>query len=376
MKIYKHTFLCKNMIAPINTSWDFYPYNEYSVYDMCFFDIETTGLSAGASSIYLIGAGVYVGDSFEVTQWFADDYDSEKIIIESFFEFAEKYKILFQYNGYSFDIPYIRQKCKTHNIKSTFFNQIKSIDLYTSLRQYGTMLGLPDKKLKSFEQYVGLHRDDRFNGGELISVYSEYMQNKYLHKDNEDQLHLLLLHNYEDITGLSQIASLMFLKELNKLTVSPINARLYSDYLHIEYSCNLPGDYSFELNIPCSCNDINYNLHLQWTKGKILLNIPVITTTLRYYFTDYKDYYYMINEDKVIHKSVAIYTDASVRRKAKKAECFVSKKGRYIPVTKPGCYSAHTKIFREEYTSKEYFIEYDDSYISDNAWLIAYYNNI
>ncbi|WP_242821567.1 ribonuclease H-like domain-containing protein [Oribacterium sp. oral taxon 108] len=32
--------------------------------------------------------------------------------------------------------------------------------------------------LKSCERFLGIYREDRCNGGELISVYREYLQNK------------------------------------------------------------------------------------------------------------------------------------------------------------------------------------------------------
>ena len=107
--------------------------------------------------------------------------------------------------------------------------------------------------------------------------------------------------------------------------------------------------------------------------NRITLTIPVFTTTLNYYFTDYKDYYYMTEEHTVMHKSIAVYTDASVRRKAKKSECYVSKDGIFIPVIKAGCFSADMHIFRKDYTSKNYFIELTENMYENTEWLLAYY---
>lgn len=377
MQIYTHEFRCSDMVSPVGTEWDFYPYNHYSYRDMCFFDIETTGLSAATSSIYLIGAGYYSGDNFIVIQWFADDYNSEKDIINAFLEHISSYKVLLQYNGNTFDIPYIQNKCKRYRISCTTLNSMVHIDLYASLRRYGSLLGLPNKKLISYERYIGLIRDDTFNGGELIHVYSEYMQNRYLHRENDKLLNMLLLHNYEDITGLSQVASLMFLKELDKLSVDITNVKYNGDYINVCYTCSMPGNYSFRLELPCDievCHE--HNIVCEWNNGIINLSIPVIHTTLLYYFTDYKDYYYMIDEGTVMHKSVAVYTDSSVRRKAKKSECYVSKTGDYIPVKKHGCFSGNTRIFRKNYTSKEYYIEYYDKMLEETDWLITYYRQL
>lgn len=378
MKIYEHSFLCKDMISPLNYSWNFFPYNEFSPCDMCFFDIETTGLSSDTSSIYLIGAGYYKGDCFNVIQWFADDYDSEREILISFLSFIEQYSVLFQYNGNTFDLPFIKSKCKKHNVDYSILNKHRHIDLYAGLRQYSKLLNLPNKKLKSFEEYVGLKRDDMYNGGELIAVYSKYMQNQFLNQENDSLLDLLLLHNYEDITGLSQIASLLFLREIDKLPLTVTDAVYNKTSLDITYSCNIPGNYSFELNIPFGQSDSNTscNIVCSWNNNDIQLSIPVIRTSLNYFFADYKDYYYMINEGTVMHKSVAIYTDSSARRKAKKAECFVGKTSSFLPVCKQGCFSNGHRIFKNNYTSKEYFIEYNEKMLNDTELLLTYYRQL
>lgn len=376
MITYTHTFSLDKMISPTGDNWDFYPYNEYVLSEICFFDIETTGLSADTSNIYLIGAGVYENDYFKVIQWFADDYNSEKDMLISFIDFIKSYKVIMHYNGSVFDIPFIQRKCRRHRLNSTPLGNLKSVDLYTSLRKYASLLNLPNKKLKSFEAYIGLDRDDMFDGGQLIDVYAEYMQNKYLAKDNDMLLKLLLLHNYEDITGLSQVASLLFLKELNRLSVTVNNISFSEDNsdIIVTYSCLLCGNYNFSYEIPVS--DTGMAIKLSFSMDRITLSIPVFRTALNYYFTDYKDYYYMTEEHTVMHKSVAVYTDSSVRRKAKKSECYVSKEGVFIPVIKSGCFSADMHIFRKDYTSKNYFIEFTDDMYENTEWLLTYYRQL
>lgn len=59
---------------------------------------------------------------------------------------------------------------------------MKNLDIYHALRKYAALLQLPDKKLKSFERYVGLNRDDTFNGGELIRgicrIHTKYISSQ------------------------------------------------------------------------------------------------------------------------------------------------------------------------------------------------------
>ena len=118
-----------------------------------FFDIETTGLSPKASSLYLIG-GMHYDPLYEqwcLIQWFADDYKSEKKILEYFLEYLKKFRVLYHFNGATFDIPYILQKCQKHHIpvpsnvqelfenvlsyQTTFNNKRYSIDLLKEITQ-------------------------------------------------------------------------------------------------------------------------------------------------------------------------------------------------------------------------------------------------
>ncbi len=368
MIIYENAFPFNSLMLP-DKSWNFYPFDTYGLNEICYFDIETTGLSADTSNVYLIGLGFYTDGGFHVKQWFADDYNSEKQILKEFLEELSAFKIIMHYNGSTFDIPYINKKCKRHKLNPAPLNEIKSLDMYTALRKYAPILGLPNKKLKSFEQYVGLHRDDIFNGGELIDVYAEFMQRRYINGGDEKLLHTLLLHNYEDITGLSSVASLLFLKKLASLDVTFEKASVvlenYNEYVIAEYSCKLTGNYSLSFN--------ENGVQVTYQNNKVFIHIPVISDTLKYFLNDYKDYYYMINEETVMHKSVAIYTDSSVRRKAKKAECFVKKTAKFIPVQKPGCFSDTYHIFRTELNSKEYFLELTSDFLENKEFFMEYY---
>ncbi|HEX3023441.1 MAG TPA: ribonuclease H-like domain-containing protein, partial [Lachnospiraceae bacterium] len=55
--------------------------NEYKLEEILFFDIETTGFSPESTLLYLIGCIYYQGGSWQITQWFADDNESEQNIL-------------------------------------------------------------------------------------------------------------------------------------------------------------------------------------------------------------------------------------------------------------------------------------------------------
>ncbi len=81
--------------------------------EILFFDIETTGLSPKASSLYMIGVMFFDQkcNAWHIRQFFADNYKSEPGIITSFLEILGNYKYLYHFNGKTFDIPYILNKC-------------------------------------------------------------------------------------------------------------------------------------------------------------------------------------------------------------------------------------------------------------------------
>ena len=90
--------------------------------------------------------------------------------------------------------------------------------------------------------------------------------------------------------------------------------------------------------------------------GSALLRIPVINTTLKQFYDNYKDYYYLPAEDCCVHKSVASGVDKSRRENAKKETCYVKHSGLFIPLLTPEA----SVTFRETYESKDMFIPYSE----------------
>ena len=79
--------------------------------------------------------------------------------------------------------------------------------------------------------------------------------------------------------------------------------------------------------------------------GKI--KMPLYEGTLKYFYPDYQNYYFLPYEDEAIHKSVAIYTDPSRRRKAKASDCYKKYSGTFVSA--PGNLSI--PVLKESYKS-------------------------
>ena len=156
---------------------------------LLFFDIETTGFSAKTSSLYLIGCLYFEKGVPMIRQWFAETIQEESSLLFEFFDFMKNYDHLIHYNGSGFDIPYLMQKCAHYNLPYTF-EEIESIDLYKILSPVKSMLKLENLKQKTVESYLDIQRDDLYNGGELISVYQNFLKSP-----SKEAMELLLLHN-------------------------------------------------------------------------------------------------------------------------------------------------------------------------------------
>ena len=98
----------KTIQSTVSTPDELYPFHQ-PLEQIAFFDIETTGLSPKTSSIYLIGVMHYNShkQSWQITQWFADDYQSEEPILEAFLSYLEDFSYLYHFNGCTFDIPFV-----------------------------------------------------------------------------------------------------------------------------------------------------------------------------------------------------------------------------------------------------------------------------
>lgn len=292
--------------------------------DQCvFFDIETTGLSWKSSHLYLLGAVYREEGQWIHRQWFCQRPGEEKEVLLQFSELLNSHQWLIHYNGNTFDVPYLMHKFTFYNIRQSW-EHLSQLDLYQELLPYKKLLGLKHMRQKDLEILSGINRDDPFSGGELISHYQEYL------KSGDKELYeILSLHNREDVEGMLQLLPLLLIPELFQGNLTDTMDILLADpetvVLHI------PLTESF----PVSLYKENQWYDLRVNTSECLLRIPVFQGTLRYFFPNYKDYYYLPLEDEAIHKSVGAYVDKEHREKAKACNCYKKVFGKFLPEFEP-----------------------------------------
>lgn len=341
-----------------------YPLEQIAPLDkILFIDIETTGFTAKSSTLYLIGCAWFNGTNWMITQWFATNYEEEKDVLDAFFSFAQNYTHLVHFNGNNFDLPFMLQKCQQYGIEKDF-SAFEGIDIYKRIAPYKLFLHLPNCKQKTLEQFLGINRIDTFNGGELIGIYHDYVSTP-----SDVSERLLLQHNSDDMSGMLSILPILSYYDL-------FNSGVKVKKVQANYYKNVQGTQSQELimnlvlptALPCAVSASFEGCYFSATGSDGLFKVPLFEEELKYFYSNYKDYYYLPTEDIALHKAVASFVDKNHRMQATASTCYTRKYSTYLPqwdiIVEP--------FFKRDYKSKEFFFEVTDELKKDRKVFTEY----
>ena len=350
-----------------NISFDYDLESLSPLEEILFLDIETTGFSPASSNLYLIGCGYYKEGAYYICQFFAENPDEEKDILEYFLNFAKRFSLLIHFNGNNFDIPYIQDKCKKYELPCDL-GEKKGIDLYRRISPYKNFIKVPNCKQKTLEQYISIDREDKYTGGELIGIYHEYTQNP----TNEGK-RSLLLHNENDIEGMIRLIPILSYHDLfNKpIRVTRVNMDRYQDFsgnsrLELIMKCALPS------YLPGPITELSNGFYFSAEGSNAILKVPVYEEELKYFYANYKDYYFLPEENQALHKSVSSFVDKEHRIQATAATCYTRVSSRFLRQ-----YSTIAKpFFKKDYHSKELYLELTDERKRDRQFFADYASHI
>lgn len=335
---------------PINTPAKTFPAyfaHFYPKEKLLFFDIETTGFAARSSTLYLIGALWYEDDQLCIRQWFNDDTISESTLLASFDEFSKNFTMLVHFNGLGFDLPYLKQKAELLHISLPCIFQLKQLDIFKEIRSYKTVFGLDSMKQTALEHYLGIERKDSNTGGELINIYQRYAA-----RPNQEQENMLLLHNHDDLCGMPQISQIFdykaFFTQLSPDDINIKKAETNSTKDKFKILFSLP-EYAF---LPKRITCFKNGCYLNACELRVNLQLPIFSGTLKHFFPDWQNYYYLPAEDMSIHKSVAAFVDRTNKIKASKNTCYVKKTDAFIPC----CYDNLPELYQADIKEQTYYI--------------------
>lgn len=352
MKIIEHTL--DNIVT-----YDFRHFStEIDIRKILFFDIETTGLSANTSHVYLIGIAHYVEHSWKLIQFFAQSFQDELLILKSFLSYTKDFSYLVSYNGETFDIPYLQALCKKYYLDEDL-QHLQSVDIYKHIRPYKKYLPVENLKQVSVEALFDIRREGDFSGGELIHTYHQYLKNQA-----EDLFDLILKHNFYDLQGLLHIAQLLALPSLTPNALTYHDCDIRENRVTIRYKkpdgWDIPLYYTRSLQeyLDISCHT-RHEIIFYTENEFLMIEVPSLYMEAFSYFENYKDYEYLIYENMPIHKSLSAFVDKSAKRKIKKEEAYIKKTSKYLPIFE-GSLPLPVKLFRVNYKSSLYLVDIQD----------------
>ena len=328
--------------------------------DVIFFDIETTGLSASTSGLYLIGCMFTEGSRTVLRQFFADDLADEENALNAFADLLSAKNHIVHFNGSTFDIPYLKTKYMQHGLTDPFDGKTGH-DLYRNLMPLKRLYSLGSMKQKALEELCGIYREDRYTGGELISVYKIYQREillcRAIGKDETETVRemrkTLLLHNNEDIKGMLPVAELM-----GVLSFVSGDFEVLEPY--DEGGCVRVGVVpraTFPEHLIGRRGP--FKMLKRERDGSLVVKVPLVKDSLKLFMNDFRDHYYIPSKDMAIHASVAGFLDKKDRKKATPATCYVHCEGCFFTVFEEDIPEG-LPLIKREYTEKTAFVREED----------------
>lgn len=338
---------------------------------ICFFDIETTGFSRNYNIVYLIGAVYFRNGVSCYSQWLAESDSDEAHILSAFNDFLKSFRVLVHFNGDAFDIPFITERAAHLNVPLDL-SQLESLDLYKIAKKCKPLLSLSDYKQKTIEHFLGIEREDMYSGGELIEIYKKFASKPSGTAHNEYRK-LLLLHNHDDIEGMLSLLPLISYYAVITHSYTTDSAVIVRDtgsdgeaLMRLTAECSLPVSVPVDRHI---CLD---DIHLLLKKQSLTLVIPVISGTMKYFFKDYKNYFYLPSEDEAVHKSIAQYVDSSSRIKCSASNCYTKKTGIFLPLYD----NCDLYVFKKDYSEPLNYCNADDVLLNNSSKTDKYIHSV
>lgn len=167
---------------------------------LLYLDTETTGLAGGTGTYaFLVGAGFFDGDDFEVRQYFMRDLDEEPALLAALDGLFRRFDGFVTYNGAGFDLPLLETRFILG--RRRWRGEVFHLDLLGPARRLWSAR-LADCRLGTVEQHVlRFTREDDVPGHLIPSVYFEYLRRKL-----PGELIRVFDHNRHDILSLAVLA--------------------------------------------------------------------------------------------------------------------------------------------------------------------------
>ncbi len=107
-------------------------------------------------------------------------------------------------------------------------------------------------------------------------------------------------------------------------------------------------------------------------ENRLCLTIELLEGTLKHFYPNYKDYYYLIYEDTAVHKSIGEYVDKTARIKATAKNCYTKKHGLFLPQLA----AMWEPVMKKELRDKQFYAALPDVSLENPDQLQLYLSHI
>lgn len=239
-------------------------------------DIETTGLDSSSDQLVLLGIIAYENEKCYIKQYFAEDNQEEKRLLEIYLNLVMD-KTIINFNGDIFDIPFLNNRLVANELFPVFPDSYDILKEISSKRKFFVFESM---KLIDLEKKIGIFRDDPSRYKVISKLTDDIIK--------RDKPKPIMIHNENDLIATEKLANISdyFNEELsinlsnNKITLNSswINNDIAKFVLTSESS--IANSYfngpNYELRIEEDKIDINlqvlYGMFDENTKGFVALN--------------------------------------------------------------------------------------------------------
>lgn len=342
-----------------------YPLTETApLRDFLFLDIETTGLSAEKNAVILIGcAGFTAEGTLGFRQFFAESREEEPAVIHAFLDYTADRKILVTYNGDRFDLRFLKKRAVANGIEGNL-DGLLSFDLYQCVHPVQNLLGLVDGRQQTVEAFLGTGRTEDSDGRDTVLAYDDYLRDRAPEKRN-----FILTHNEADVLGLLKLLPLLSYRDFfhRPPQVTRAQANYYDAYDGIRQQ-ELLIYFHPATPLPKPILGSREGCLLKADGNEGLVKVPLYEEEMKYFYADYRNYWYFPAEDEAVHKSIAVYADKTHRVPATAETCYTRKKSSFLPMWSAFC----TPFFRRSYDDPALFFELTPERKKDRALFVRY----
>ncbi len=238
--------------------------------DIVFVDIETSNLSFGAGSfVFLIGLCYFSDNAIRTELLFIDHPGAEKALLEIFSSRISTFSVISSYNGKSFDLPFLRNRCLYHGTDPDFMEKAH-IDLLHYARRLWK-LRIESCKLSDVERSILKYqrKEAEVPGWLVPQIYFDFLSQK-----DPSLLKGVFSHNKDDVLSLAALFLFInrFLKQ-SKMS-DEIDGK---DYLSLAQVYEQKNEIAqaivcYQLGLD-QCKDSSILPHFLWRSGLLFKKI-------------------------------------------------------------------------------------------------------